>query len=253
MTPPETGGGFAIAGLILGIVSIPIALFAICGYITSILGILFSLVGLRALSKRPIATSGLVLSGLGLIASIVSSMVGVLLMQHPYPITQSGLPFGTATPTAYGPTRATGTFSVSGFGGSVSDSYATSKGDALTIWADSTGSHVHIGVTGYNGDMWTLDFGAPGTVEPINGKPAVLVPGTYSGAHRYPFNGNGPGLDLSGLSSGCNTLTGSFTIMDAVFGPPGYVQKFDATFVQHCEGGPSATTGEVHLSNPPAG
>ena len=45
---PETGGGFAIAGLILGIISIPIALFALCGYIAAILGIIFSLLGRRA-------------------------------------------------------------------------------------------------------------------------------------------------------------------------------------------------------------
>jgi hypothetical protein len=97
MTQPETGGGFAIAGLILGIVSIPIALFAICGYITSILGIIFSILGLRALSKRTMATIGIVLSTLGFIASIVSSIVGVMLMQHQYPITESGSTFGTAT------------------------------------------------------------------------------------------------------------------------------------------------------------
>ncbi|BCL79910.1 MAG TPA: hypothetical protein VHZ51_28065 [Ktedonobacteraceae bacterium] len=132
-------------------------------------------------------------------------------------------------------------------------SYSTRKGDALTISASSTGSTVSIGVTGYNGDLWTLDFGAPGTVAPINGKPAVLVPGTYSDAHRYPFNGNGPGLALYGNGRGCNTVTGSFTIIDAVLGPQGYVQKFDATFVQHCEGGTSAASGQVHISNPPAG
>jgi hypothetical protein len=77
---PETGGGFAIAGLILGIVSIPIALFAICGYITAILGFIFSLLGMRAPSKRTMAIIGLVLSILGFIASIVSSVVGVMLM-----------------------------------------------------------------------------------------------------------------------------------------------------------------------------
>ena len=46
---PEKGGGFAIAGLILGIVSIPVAIFAICGYITAILGFVFSILGRRAL------------------------------------------------------------------------------------------------------------------------------------------------------------------------------------------------------------
>jgi hypothetical protein len=48
-------------------------------------------------------------------------------------------------------------------------------------------------------------------------------------------------------------VTGSFTIIDSVFGPYGYVQKFDATFVQHCEGLTPVASGEVNLSKPPAG
>lgn len=79
----------------------------------------------------------------------------------------------------------------------------------------------------------------------------MLAPGTYTGAHRYPFNGNGPGLSLSGEGRGCNELTGSFTIIKAVFGPQGYVQTFDATFEQHCEAGTPAARGEVHIANPP--
>lgn len=177
---------------------------------------------------------------------------------YSYTTNITNTPAASSSPTPFGPVRAIGTLSFSGSGGDyiaggASYSYATSKGDVLTITASATGSTVHIQVTGYNGDGWTLDFGAPGTVAPINGKPAVLVAGTYSDAHRYPFNGNGPGLSLYGNGRGCNTSTGSFTIIDAVFGAPGYVRKFDATFVQHCEGGPSAASGQVHISNPPAG
>ena len=82
MAAPEKGGGFAIAGLILGIVSIPIAVFAICGYITAILGLVFSILGRRAPSKRTIATIGIVLSIIGFIASIISSAVGVMLLSN---------------------------------------------------------------------------------------------------------------------------------------------------------------------------
>jgi hypothetical protein len=47
-------------------------------------------------------------------------------------------------------------------------------------------------------------------------------------------------------------MTSSFTVINAVFGPQGYVQAFDATFVQHCEGQTFAKVrGEVHISNPP--
>lgn len=120
-------------------------------------------------------------------------------------------------------------------------SYSTGKGDELTV-SSSSGSTVSISVNAYNGDWWTLTFDAPGT--------QVLVPRTYTGAHRHPFNGTGPGLSLSGEGRGCNELTGSFTVIKAVFGANGYVQTFDATFEQHCEGGSPAARGEVHISNP---
>jgi hypothetical protein len=142
---------------------------------------------------------------------------------------------------------ATGSLSFSGDSGDYisqgkSYSYSTSNGDALGV-SSSTGSAVSISVNAQNGDWWTLDLDAPGT--------QVLAPGTYTGAHRYPFNGTSPGLSLSGEGRGCNELTGSFTIIKAVFGPQGYVQTFDATFEQHCEGGSPAARGEIRISNPP--
>src|SRR5262245_45733312 len=158
--------------------------------------------------------------------------------------------------TAHAQTVATGSLSFSGNPGDYisqgkSYSYSTSKGDALDV-SSSTGGTVRISVNAYNGDWWSLDFDAPGTPDrPVPGQSAVLAPGTYTGAHRYPFNGNGPGLDLSGEGRGCNELTGSFTIIKAVFGSQGYVQAFDATFEQHCEGGNPAARGEVHISNAP--
>lgn len=121
-------------------------------------------------------------------------------------------------------------------------SYSTESGDVLSV-ASADGGTVNIGVTGYNGDWWYLAFDAPAG--------QTLAPGTYSEATRYPFNGAGPGLSLTGNGRGCNTLTGSFTVLAATFGPNGYVQTFDATFEQHCEGGPAAARGEVHISNPP--
>lgn len=39
-------------------------------------------------------------------------------------------------------------------------------------------------------------------------------------------------------------------MQQAVFGPHGYVQEFDATFEQHCEGADAALRGEVHITNP---
>ncbi|MEU7798298.1 hypothetical protein AB0J14_08960 [Micromonospora arborensis] len=127
--------------------------------------------------------------------------------------------------------------------GGDSYSYSTENGDQLTTNGSADNSYVSVSISGYNGDWWSVDFDAPGS--------AALAPGTYKGATRYPFNGAGPGLDLSGEGRGCNELTGTFTVINAVFGPNGYVQTFDATFEQHCEGWEAAARGEVHISNPP--
>lgn len=105
-------------------------------------------------------------------------------------------------------------------------------------------NYVDITVNGANGDWWTIDFAAP------TGQ--SLAPGTYTGATRYPFHGDGPGLSIYGNGRGCNTLTGSFTVSNVTFGVNNYLQTFDASFEQHCEGGTPALRGQVHLVNPPA-
>jgi hypothetical protein len=80
----------------------------------------------------------------------------------------------------------------------------------------------------------------------------VLVPGTYTGAVGTTWRAPGePGLDISGLGRGCNQLTGSFTVLDVVYGPLDYVQSLHATFEQHCEGRLPALRGELILTNPP--
>ena len=126
--------------------------------------------------------------------------------------------------------------------GDASYAYSIDDGDLLTV-ASGNGSVVNVALSGANGDWWYLSFDAP--------LDDVLAPGTYAEATRYPFNGAGPGLSLSGNGRGCNTLTGSFTVTEASFGPHGYVETFAATFEQHCEGGTPAARGEVHISNPP--
>jgi hypothetical protein len=105
---------------------------------------------------------------------------------------------------------------------------------------------VSVAVNGDNGDWWYLDFNAPGS--------QPLVPGTYTSATRYPFNGTGPGLSVSGEGRGCNEPTGSFTVTQAVYGgtDSSCLQDFEATFEQHCEGAEPALRGTVSVHNPPA-
>jgi hypothetical protein len=84
-----------------------------------------------------------------------------------------------------------------------------------------------------------LDFSAP------NNGP--LTVGTYTAATRFPFQApTEPGLDVSGDGFGCNTLTGSFTVLEAAYDANGVV-SFDATFEQFC-GSPIPIAGEVRFN-----
>lgn len=94
------------------------------------------------------------------------------------------------------------------------------------------------------GSFWSLNMAAPAGQQ--------LVPGVYQGATRWPFQDpSTPGLDFSGEGRGCNTSTGRFEVLEAVYAPLGYVQRFHATFEQHCEGGEPALFGEIQIMNPP--
>ncbi|MEV0695693.1 hypothetical protein [Streptomyces sp. NPDC050388] len=153
-----------------------------------------------------------------------------------------------ASPAAHAQPAESGSLSFSGdagdyISGGQSYSYSTASQDRVDVSSSTDNRVISLSVDGANGDWWYLDLAAP------SGQ--ALAPGQYTGATRYPFNEAAePGLDLSGNGRGCNTLTGSFTVSDVVFGPNGYVQRLDATFEQHCEGGTAALRGEVHIDNP---
>jgi len=73
------------------------------------------------------------------------------------------------------------------------------------------------------GSFWFLHLAAPAGQQ--------LSPGTYDGATRWPFQEpSTPGLDFSGDGRGCNTLTGRFEVLEAVYAAFGYVERFHATF-----------------------
>ncbi|MGB4069878.1 MAG: DUF6299 family protein [Nitrospira sp.] len=95
-----------------------------------------------------------------------------------------------------------------------------------------------------SGSFWHLHLAAP--------EGQTLLPGIYEGATRWPFQAPPtPGLDFSGDGRGCNTSTGKFEVLEAVYAPFGYVERFHATFEQHCEGGDPALFGEIQIVNPP--
>jgi len=95
------------------------------------------------------------------------------------------------------------------------------------ITASGSGNGVSIN---FNGDTWwNLDFAAR--------EGETLVPGSYEGATRFPFNSpTEPGLSVSGDGRGCNQLTGKFDVLTLVYGASGDVERFDADFEQSCEG-----------------
>jgi hypothetical protein len=89
-----------------------------------------------------------------------------------------------------------------------------------------------------SGGYWDFDFAAPAG--------ALLIPGLYLQAQRYPFQtGSAPGLSLDGNGAGCNTLTGTFSIEELARDPTG-LTRFSATFEQHCEGATPALHGVIN-------
>jgi hypothetical protein len=79
-----------------------------------------------------------------------------------------------------------------------------------------------------------------------------LAPGVYPIAQRADFAAPGfAGLDVSFQNRGCNTATGSFVITEALFGVDSNgqptIQRFAASFVQHCEDAAPALRGTFYF------
>ena len=83
-------------------------------------------------------------------------------------------------------------------------------------------------LNGTGGTTFSLALAAPGT--------AQLVPGTYEGAMRWPFQtSDKPGLNFSGNGAGCNQVAGRFVVREAVYNSAGDIERFAADFEQRCE------------------
>jgi putative Ig domain-containing protein len=121
--------------------------------------------------------------------------------------------------------------------------YFTPADGSLTVRANiSNGVSVAFNTPSYD-HFWYLDFAAPNK--------QFLAPGVYTNAVRYPYPyivSSQPGLSVVGDGRGCNTLTGSFEVKEAVYGPSGTMLSFRATFEQHCEGFAPAARGEIRYN-----
>ncbi len=93
---------------------------------------------------------------------------------------------------------------------------------------------ITVNITAKDGtNNWSASFATGKNIRPMRG--------IYLFAQRFPFNGNQPGLDIGGSGRGCNTLMGTFEVLQADYNDDGSIRSFGATFEQHCEGkGPAA-------------
>jgi hypothetical protein len=149
---------------------------------------------------------------------------------------------------------ATGTFlqldSQSGdpLGGGLQQTFTPSD---ATFRAWSNGEDTFVNVYAPTSGVWDIEISAP------RGS-GQLVPGTYTNIARSPFRAWGqPGMNVTSPAGGCNTVSGTFTVNEAVYGPyiPGFgylrVISFDATFEVHCSDVVPALTGHVRYEDPP--
>lgn len=127
-------------------------------------------------------------------------------------------------------------------GGGVNRYYTESHGSfsaQQTYWGNPEyrNNSITLNFSG-SGDWWSLDF----STHALN---IDLGLGTYD-AMRFPFELAGfAGLSVSGNGRGCNTLRGSFTVLDLAWGIDRNVDRFAATFEQRCEGFMPALTGKI--------
>ncbi len=85
MPAPQSGGsngGFAIAGLVLGIVSIVLFWAFYLGIPIAIVGIIMSALGRRSVERRTMATVGLVLSIIAVVLSLCIVGLGIFAILH---------------------------------------------------------------------------------------------------------------------------------------------------------------------------
>ncbi len=125
--------------------------------------------------------------------------------------------------------------------GGVSRAFSVAGGDWFNLLPTSDFSAFGVHVSSAAGEEWQLTFAAPAG--------RTLTPGSYR-AVEYGSHGVRAGLSVVAGDRGCTTSTGRFTVLAAAF-RNGYVERFDATFEQRCEGRRAAARGEVHIANQP--
>lgn len=99
------------------------------------------------------------------------------------------------------------------------------------------GIHAHVFVSGLR-DEWEIELSPPTGQQ--------LHVGDFANAQRFP-DATHPGVDVSGIGNGCNSVTGSFTILDLGTDAANNITALSARFEQHCEGAAPALHGTIHI------
>jgi len=77
-TPPDKGMGFAVTGLVLGIIAIVSSWYPFLGLPIPIVGIVMSALGRRSVSYRGMATAGLVLSIIAIVIGVLTTALVII-------------------------------------------------------------------------------------------------------------------------------------------------------------------------------
>lgn len=102
---------------------------------------------------------------------------------------------------------------------------STGASAAFRVWG---GGGIMLGVKEPDGIEYELEFWPPLS--------QYFSPGYYERAYRLGSNPFGAaGLDVSADSRGCNELVGNFTVTEVGSDPLGNINRFAASFEQHCE------------------
>lgn len=89
---------------------------------------------------------------------------------------------------------------------------------------------------------WRFEFAAP--------RNALLTPGNYGPATRYPFQSpTGAGLSATGNGHGCNDSNGRFLVFEVVYGGGGSVERFAADFEQYCDINSAPLRGAIRFNS----
>jgi hypothetical protein len=125
-------------------------------------------------------------------------------------------------------------------------SYST---PSMLFYGQSDGNAVHVYAYSPDfNDSWFLHFAAQ--------RGERLSPGTYENVVAWPsVDGAHAAMSIGGNHVGCGPLRGTFEVLQADYGPNETIQRFHATFEQHCLLYPNvyapALRGEIQLVNHP--